>query len=99
MNKELQQLDIVELGNLFDNISADPERAAQNLFPEYPGGCRGITESIGEWAIHQKIAMECRNDGKGDVALVFAKHSERIWRRLPDYARRVRVKFEDQLRT
>jgi hypothetical protein len=43
--------------------------------------------------------MECRNDGKGDVALVFAKHSERIWRRLPDYARRVRVKFEDQLRT
>jgi hypothetical protein len=94
MSKELQQLDAKELDCLFASISTDPDQVAANLFPDQPSGCRTITERIGEWAIHQKMVLENNAEGRDEIALVFEKVCDRIWRHLPEYARRVKVRFD-----
>jgi hypothetical protein len=94
MNKELRQLELEELYHLSDQIEKDPDKVASLLFPDKPADRKSLTEKIGQWAINQTVVLESNEKGKTDVAIVFNKVGNRIWQRLPRYARYVRINIE-----
>ena len=93
MTKQLRELDPEELEYLSTCIDADPDKTAQSLFPDRPAGHLDATARIGQWAIHQKVVLDCTAEDKPHVALIYDKICHRIWQKLPDYARCVRVKI------
>ncbi len=94
MNKELKQLDLVELYHLSARIENNPDEVASLLFPDKPAIRVSLTEAIGQWAINQTVVLESTEKGKRDVAIAFNKVGHRIWQKLPKYAQRVRVDIE-----
>ena len=94
MNKALKQLDFHELDELSVRIEDDPEAMARLLFPDRPGNRSELTEMIGKWAIHRKLVLESTAGDMPHIAHVFEKVAQRIWLRLPEYARVIRIKIE-----
>ena len=94
MNKELKQLDLVELYHLSARIDNNPDEVASLLFPDQPATRVSLTETIGQWAINQTVVLESAEKGKRDIAIVFNKVGNRIWQKLPKYAQCVRVNIE-----
>ena len=94
MTKQLRQLDAEELEYLSTCIDADADKIAQSLFPNQPEGRLDVTARIGQWAIHQKVVLESTAEDKPHIALIYNKICHRIWQRLPDYARCVKVRIE-----
>lgn len=91
MNKGLKQLNIEELYHLSAKIEEDPEKVAGLLFPDDPSNGRSLTREIGRWAINQTVVIEYTLNNKQDVALIFNKVGDRIWRQLPTYAQHLRI--------
>jgi hypothetical protein len=91
MNKGLKQLDIEELYHLSAQIEADTGRVAGLLFPDNPNESESLTRKIGQWAINQTVVIENNQNNKQDVALIFNKVGDRIWRQLPTYAQNLRI--------
>lgn len=94
MYKALKKLDLHELDELSVRIGDDPETMARLLLPDRPENRCQIIELIGKWAIHQKLVLESTVTGMPHIAHVFEKVAQRIWQRLPEYARIIRVKIE-----
>lgn len=91
MNKGLKQLNIEELYHLSAKIEENPGKVAGLLFPDNPAGRESLTMKIGQWAINQTVVIENNRNNKRDVALIFDKVADRIWRQLPSYAQRLRI--------
>lgn len=91
MNKGLKQLNIEELYHLSAKIEEDPGKVAGLLFPNNPAGRESLTVKIGQWAINQTVVIENNRNNKRDVALIFDKVADRIWRQLPSYVQRLRI--------
>jgi hypothetical protein len=94
MSKHLKQLEVEELYQLSARIDEDPHKIAVLLFPEKPAERIALTETIGQWAINQAVVLENTQKGKMDLAIVFNKVGNRIWQKLPRYARCVRIIVE-----
>jgi hypothetical protein len=94
MDKTLKQLDIDELMALSEQIEVDPEKTAGLLFPDHRFDRVNLTKTIGQWAINQTLVLESFRREKIDVALIFDKVGNRIWRQLPTYARKLTVSIE-----
>lgn len=93
MHKGLKKLDLHELDELSVMIGDDPEAMARLLLPDRPENSCQIIELIGKWAIHQKLVLESTASGMPHIAHVFEKVAQRIWQRLPEYARIIRIKI------
>ena len=91
MNKGLKQLDIEELYHLSAWIEEDPVEVAGLLFPDNLPGRETLTKKIGQWAINQTVVIENTQNNKKDVAMIFSKVGDRIWRTLPTHAQRLRI--------
>ena len=91
MTKELKQLDIDELYHLSAKIDHDPDTVADMLFPGNPPDRETLIRKIGQWAINQTAVLESSVNNRHDVAYIFHKVGERIWRQLPEFAQRVRI--------
>ena len=94
MDKALKQLDLHELEVLSIRIEDNLEATARLLFPDHPQNRSQLTELIHTWAIHRKLVLESAAGDMPHIAHVFEKAAQRIWQRLPDYARVVRVKID-----
>jgi hypothetical protein len=94
MIKNLEQLDIEELGYLYAMIDADPIEIASDLFPDQPRHHRSVIDKIGQWVINRKTVLEFTAEDKPEIAVIFKKACFRIWQQLPEYARSVKVRVE-----
>jgi hypothetical protein len=94
MSKGLRQLDIEELYHLSNRIDEDPVEIATLLFPDKPHGRIPVIEKIGQWAINQTVVLECVQNNKPDVAILFGKVGNRIWTQLPAYAQCIKINIK-----
>ena len=94
MSKALKDLDIDELTELCEQIEADPEKAADLLFPENRPDRVTLAKKIGQWAINQTLVIESFRHNIPDIAFIFDKAGRRLWHQLPTCARRVTVNIE-----
>jgi hypothetical protein len=67
--------------------SVRPISFARQLFPERPKGYVGVTRDLGCYASNKATAIELRLDGKIQDALMYEGICDRIYDRLPEYAR------------
>jgi hypothetical protein len=91
MNKGLKQLDIDELYHLSARIEEDTDEVASLLFPDKPVDRRSLTKQIGQWAINQTVVLENTLNNKRDVALIFNKAGDRMWRQLPSFVQHLKI--------
>ncbi len=101
MNKGLKQLDIDELYQLSARIEEDTDKVASLLFPDKPAERESLTRQIGQWAINQTVVLESAQNNKQDVALIFNKAGDRMWRQMPSFVQHLRINvlrwnFEEQ---
>lgn len=66
--------------------SVRPIQLARVLFPSRPKGYVNVTRDLGCYASNKATAMQCRLDGKINVALTYEQICESIYARLPEYA-------------
>ncbi len=67
--------------------SVRPIVMARRLFPDRPKGYVAVTRDLGNYAANRATAMKCRLEGQIDTALMYESICERIYQRLPDYAK------------
>jgi len=91
MNKALKQHDIDELYHLSARIEEDADEVACLLFPDKPAERKSLTKQIGQWVINQTVVLENTLNDKKDVALIFNKAGDRMWRQLPSFVQHLRI--------
>lgn len=64
-----------------------PIRKARELFPARPTAYVSTTKDLGHYASNKATAMECRLRGTIDAASMYEDICERIYQKLPVYAR------------
>lgn len=64
-----------------------PLGAARALFPGRPKGYVTATKDLGNYAINKAVAMKERLAGRIQSAKIYEAICDRIYARLPDYAR------------
>lgn len=67
--------------------SVRPIRFARRLFPDRPKGYVAVTRDIGCYASNRATAMKCRLEGKIQIAIQYEDICERIYQRLPQWAK------------
>jgi hypothetical protein len=67
--------------------SVRPIRMARRLFPDRPKGYVAVTRNLGCYASNRATAMKCRAEGKISIALDYEAICDRIYDRLPEYAK------------
>lgn len=60
---------------------------ARSLFPERPKGYMAATAALGHYAHNKAVAMRERAAGRIETAVVYETICDRIYERLPEYAR------------
>ena len=64
-----------------------PLGAARALFPERPKGYVTATKDLGNYAVNRAVAIRARLDGQIETALLYEGICDRIYQRLPEWAR------------
>ncbi len=67
--------------------SVRPIRMARRLFPDRPKGYVSVTRDLGCYASNRATAMKCRVEGKISIAQDYETICDRIYSRLPEYAK------------
>ena len=86
-------LDAMEPGELhefwLDNSKPKPQRqlAAQKMFPSRRSGYMAASSLLADYAINKSVACKLRLDGYVADALEYEETCERIYLRLPQWAR------------
>jgi len=62
-------------------------RAAADVFPDRPAGYRSAVRDIGMMAANLGTAVQCRLRGEIQTAKMYEEIAERIYQRLPGYAK------------
>lgn len=64
-----------------------PRRIARAVFPDRPKGYVRTCKTLAHYACNKAVAMGLRTKGQIDRALVYEHVCDRIYDRLPEYAR------------
>lgn len=90
---------MLDEGINLDGLTTDPDtlmrwwathqrgRNARELFPSRRAGYRRATADLANYAANKSTAMSCRLRGDISTAEVYEHICERIYRRLPEWAR------------
>jgi hypothetical protein len=69
------------------NTCVKPRLLARELFPEQPKGYVSAMYDTGNYAWNKYTAMQCRLRGEIDPALMYEAIADRIYEKLPEFAR------------
>lgn len=79
--------DADEMGKLAQVLERKSREAGRIMFPARPAGYARETKNLAHYAWNKTTAMRCRAEGKVDVALQYESICDRIYARLPEFAR------------
>lgn len=83
----LDAMDETELRQIWLKFSHRSRNTARELFPAKPKGFVVAMESLGHYAMNKATAMACRRRGDIENATMYEGIAQRIYNRLPAYAR------------
>ena len=69
------------------NTCVKPITLARALFPNRPKGYVAAMHDTGNYAWNKYVAMRCRLQGDINAALMYESIADRIYSKLPDFAR------------
>jgi len=88
MDYNFDAMDAEDLWAFWQKIETiRPIRFARTLFPDRPKGYVTATIALGCYASNKATAMQCRLRGEIQTAINYEGICERIYNRLPEYAR------------
>lgn len=92
-NLNLDGMNADELWKIWqETYSVRPIRIARQWFADKPKGYVLAAKNIGHYASSKATAMMCRDRGDIQAAMMYEAICDRIYDRLPEYARWSRVK-------
>jgi hypothetical protein len=74
-----------ELMRFWNNYQSG--RNATSMFPAKPKGYKSATGDLANYASNKATAMQCRIRGEIDTALMYESICDRIYAKLPEYAK------------
>ena len=87
MPKPIQAWSNEQLWDLWSWTRYRPVRSARAMFPDRPKGYVRAAHDLGNWASNFATMVRCRQEGKIKEAVMYCDILQRIWNKLPEYAK------------